>query len=115
MRYLLPEQNDKGSTIREVEAPGVMILRSQSFSAETGLKITLTMKTAAELPGYAIALWGLPIDFRTPPDDIDTTAQSYTLVKNVEGETHMVLHFDLKPDAELSVVLRKPKATCWEW
>lgn len=113
--YTRQEQNDKGSTIREVEAPDVMILRSQSFSPETGLKITLTMKTAAEFPGYAIALWGLPIDFRTPPDDIATTAHSYTLVKNVEGETHMVLHFDLRPDAELSVVLRKPKAARWEW
>lgn len=113
--YTRQERNGEGSTIRDVEAPDVMILRSQSFSPETGLKIALTMKTTTVFPGYAIALWGLPIDYRTPPGDIATTAHSYTLVKNVEGETHMVLHFDLRPDAELNVVLRKPKATCWEW
>ncbi|OGV71523.1 MAG: hypothetical protein A3K18_22500 [Lentisphaerae bacterium RIFOXYA12_64_32] len=65
--YTRQERNDKGSVIRDVEAPDVMILRAQSFSPETGLTITLKMKTTAEFPGYAIALWGLPIDYRTPP------------------------------------------------
>jgi hypothetical protein len=60
-------------------------------------------------------LWGLPIDYTTPAEDISTTAQSYTLAKNVDGETHMILHYDLKPDAEVWVVLRKPKAEHWEW
>jgi len=113
--YTRQERNDKGSVIRDVEVPDVMIRRSQSFSPEKGLTITLTMKTTAVFPGYAVALWGLPIDYRTPPDDIVTTAHSYTLVRNAEGETHMVLYFDLRPDAQLNVVLRKPASTQWEW
>jgi hypothetical protein len=60
-------------------------------------------------------LWGLPINYKTPPEDIATTAQSYTLAKNVDGETHMILYFDLKPDAEVQLVLRKPKTNRWDW
>jgi len=113
--YTREQRNDKGSFISAVETPDVMIIRSQSFSQDTGLTIKLTMKTQASFPGYAIALWDLPIDYKTPPEDIATTAQSYTLAKNVDGETHMVLYFDLKPSAEVQIVLRKPKADRWEW
>jgi hypothetical protein len=113
--YTREQRNDKGGFISAVDAPDVMIVRSQSFSRDTGLTITLTMKTQASFPGYAIALWGLPIDYKTLPEDIATTAQSYLLAKNVDGETHMVLYFDLKPGATLQVVLRKPKADRWEW
>ena len=113
--YTRQERNDKGSLVRAVETPDVRILRSQDFSPKTGLTITLKMNTEAEFPGYAIALWGLPIDYSMAPDDIVTTAHSYTLVKNVDGETHMVLCFDLKPDVELEIILRKPTAKQWEW
>ena len=113
--YTRERRNDKGSLIDAVDTPDVMIVRSQSFSQATGLTIKLIMKTEAVFPGYAIALWGLPIDYRTSPEDIATTAQSYTLVKNVDGETHMILYFDLKPGAEVQVVLRKPKTDRWEW
>lgn len=113
--YTREERDEQGSVISAVEIPDVMITRSQSFSRDAGLTIKLTMKTEASFPGYAIALWGLPIDYTTPAEDISTTAQSYTLAKNVDGETHMILHYDLKPDAEVWVVLRKPKAEHWEW
>lgn len=113
--YTREERNDKGSIISAVETPDVMIVRSQSFSPDTGLTIKLIMKTTTNFPGYAIALWGLPMDYKTPTGDIQTTAQSYTLVRNTDGETHMVLYFDLKPDAEVQVVLRKPKAERLEW
>jgi hypothetical protein len=113
--YTREQQGDKGSLIGAVETPDVMIIRSQSFSQDTGLTIKLKMKTQSSFTEYAIALWGLPIDYKTSPEDISTTAQSYTLAKNVDGETHMILYFDLTPDAELQVVLRKPKADQWEW
>ena len=113
--YARDEKTEKGSVITAVETPDVMIVRSQSFSKETGLTIKLTMKTQVSFPGYAIALWGLPVDYRADPKDITTTAQSYTLARNTEGETHMVLWFDLKPDAGLEVVLRKPLSARWEW
>lgn len=113
--YTREERNEKGSFVSAVEIPDVQIVRAQSFDKDTGLTIKLTMKTQASFPGYAIALWGLPIDYPPLPEDIATTAQSHTLVKNVDGETHMVLYFDLKPDTEVQVVLRKPKADHWEW
>ena len=113
--YTREQRNEKGSFVRAVETPDVMILRSQSFSPDAGLTIRLTLKAQSSFTGYAIVLWGLPIDYRTPPEEISTTAHSYTLAKNVDGETHMILYFDLKPNAELQVVLRKPKADHWEW
>jgi hypothetical protein len=113
--YTRKERSAKGSVIRAVEIPEVQILRAQSFDKDTGLEITLTMKTKASMPGYAIALWNLPVKYGADPGDIQSTAQSYTLVKNTDGETHMVLYFDLKPDAVLKIVLRKPKANRWEW
>lgn len=113
--YTREQRDDKGSFCSAIATPDVMITRAQSFSKDSGLTITLTMKTQSSFPGYAIALWGLPINYTSDPKDISTTAQSYILAKNVNGETHMVLYFDLKPDAEVRVVLRKPKAAHWEW
>lgn len=109
------QKGEKGSFMTAVETPDVMVVRTQGFSQDKGLTITLTMKTQSSFPGYAIALWGLPVDYKSDPKEISTTAQSYTLVKNVAGETHMILYFDLKPDAEVQVVLRRPKADRWEW
>jgi len=113
--YTRKERTAAGSIINAVELPDVQVLRTQRFDKGKGLTITLMMKTRASFSGYAVALWGLPIDCRTPSKDIRTTARSYTLVINSGGETHMVLDFDLKPDMELTLVLRKPVATTWEW
>lgn len=113
--YTLETKNEKGGLIKAVETPDVLICRSQSFSKDKGLSIKLTMKTDASFHGYAIALWGLPVDYDTDPKEISTTAKSYLLAKNTEAETHMVLYFDLKPDVEVEVILRKPKADKWEW
>jgi len=113
--YTREEQSAKGSVINAVEIPEVQILRAQSFDKDIGCTITLTMKTQTSFPGYAIALWNLPVEYAADTSDIHTTAQSYMLVKNTDGETHMVLYFDLKPGAELKIVLRKPKTPRWEW
>ncbi|MEI6168210.1 MAG: hypothetical protein WCS52_13575 [bacterium] len=113
--YTRKQTNEKGSFMTAVETPDVMLVRSQKFTKDTGLSIKLIMKTQASFPGYAVALWGLPLDYKTPHGEISTTARSYTLAKNVDGETHMVLYFDLKPDAEVQVVLRSPKANHWRW
>ena len=111
--YAREERDDTGSLVTAVETPDVTIVRTQTYSPDTGLTIKLMMKTDATFPGYAIALWGVPIDDTTATEDIHTTGQSYTLVKNTDGETHMVVFFDLKPDVEIDVVLRKPTADRW--
>ncbi|MDD4891226.1 MAG: hypothetical protein PHU85_14995 [Phycisphaerae bacterium] len=109
------ERRGAGSVVNAFETPDVTILRNQSYEKDTGLKITLTMKTQAVFPGYAVALWNLPIDYRVDATAIRTTAQSYMLAKNTDGETHMVLWFDLKPDATVEVLLCKPRSTRWDW
>ena len=113
--YTREERSAEGSVISAVEIPEIQILRAQRFDQDTGLTITLTMKTPVSFPGYAIALWNLPVEYGGDPGDIHTTAQTYTLVKNTDGETHMVLYFDLRPGDELKVILRKPKTARWEW
>ena len=113
--YTREERTANGSVLKAIVIPDVQIQRAQSYDKDTGITITLTMKTQASIPGYAIALWGMPIDYKIPAEDISTTAQSYTLVKNNDGETHLVLDFDLKPDAVVVLTLRKPKAAWWDW
>lgn len=113
--YTRNERTAKGSVLNATTIPDVQIQRAQSFDEATGLTITLTMKTQARFPGYAIALWNLPIEYGANSEDIFTSGQSYTLVRNTDGETHMVLDFDLKPSAEVEVILRKPKTSRWEW
>jgi hypothetical protein len=73
------------------------------------------MNTEEYFPNYAIALWNLPVSYRSESLDIETNATKYELVKNTDGEVHMVLHFDLKPDSEIKVVLRRPNAERWKW
>jgi hypothetical protein len=109
------EATAKGSIVNPVATPDVLILRSQAYSSETGLAVKLKMQTDATFPGYAIALWGVPVDYGCPPKDISTNATRYTLAKSIDNETHLVLYFDLKPDAELEIVFRKPRSQRWDW
>ncbi len=113
--YTREQPSPAGSLIEASVTPEVFIKRSQSYDEKTGLTVNLWMDTAGSFPGYAICLWGLPIDYNTDPKDISTDAAKYELVQNTDGEVHMVLYFDLKPGAGVKVVLRHPKAKSWEW
>jgi hypothetical protein len=64
------------------------------------------MRTQASFPNYAICLWGLPVPFSADRSRIATNAKDFIAVKNTSGESHLVLLFDLKPDAELTVSVR---------
>lgn len=111
--YTREQLTPKGSVLAGTVIPDVQIVRSQQYDEATGLTIKLTMKTQASFPGYAIALWNVPIDYHTDPGEIHTGGLNYTLVRNTAGETHLVLDFDLKPGAEIAITLRKPKAKRW--
>jgi hypothetical protein len=88
------------------------LIRSQSHDAKSGLRIKLRMETDSEFPGYAIALWGLPIGDKSR---IETNAEDYVLARNTDGEVHIVLYFDLKPAAEIELTIHKPTATAWKY
>ena len=76
----------------------------------SGYKMELKMETAGNFENYAIALWELPAPFAQNPDPerIQTNAKEFVLVKNTDGEYHMVLFFDLAPDYVLNVELQSP-------
>lgn len=42
---------------------------------------------------------------------IATNAEDFIAIKNTDGEFHLTLEFDLKPDAELSASIRSQKVS----
>ena len=113
--YTRQERGPDGSRIASTDTPPVDILRSQSYDAKEGLTIKLQMQTQGSFPDYAIALWNVPIGNGARPPAIMTNAREHLLVRHNCGEAHLVLWFDLKPGAEISVVLPQPKAKRWEY
>ena len=108
--YTQQERGPQGSTISHVETPDVVVLRTGWKKDQTGVTMGLKMVTRAEFPNYAIALWGLPAEFGSNPDAsrIETNAKQFILARNTDGELHLVLFFDLVPQAELQVTLHQP-------
>ena len=119
------ELTEKGSTITYVETPDVDVIcvRDIPFNRDeisnhnplamptwtaddAGLRIKLRMQTEAEFPEYAICIWGLPEAFDGDAEHIETNANEFILAKNTDGERHLVLVFDLKPELEIDVLLR---------
>ena len=95
----------QGSSISYVEIPDVEVIRSDWLPDEEGITIKLRMQTAHRIDDYAVALWGLSPSFTGDPSQVRTTAKECILSRNVDGEFHAVLIFDLKPDAELRLTL----------
>lgn len=103
--YAAQERGQEGSEISHTETPDVDVVRS-GWSGERDHTIKLKMVTKAEFPDYAIALWGVPAKFSPDRSRISTNAKDFVLAKNIGGEFHIVLLFDLKPGAELNVTVR---------
>ncbi|MAG36656.1 MAG: hypothetical protein CL878_10515 [Dehalococcoidia bacterium] len=105
--YTVQDRGSLGSAISYLESPDVNIVRSRWLRADGKVSITLSMQTEARLPDYAIALWGVPAAYSPDRSRIETNARDFILAKNTDGEFHLVLLFDLHPDAELSVTVRE--------
>ncbi len=106
--YTEQERGPEGSAITYVVTPDVRVTRPRWRQSDEGLTTRLIMRTEATFPNYAIALWGLPAEFAPDSWRIETDAQEYILARNTDGEHHLVLLFDLEPNAVLRVTLRKP-------
>ena len=102
--YTEQTRGEHGSDISHTETPDVEILRSE-WSEKPNRTINLKTVTTARFQDYAIALWGVPAKFSPDRLRIQTNAKDFVLAKNVDGEFHIVLFFDLKPDAELFVTV----------
>ena len=112
-----------GSTIRWVEPPNVDVLCTSGTITPSenleytavprwqteglSLKTQLKMKTNGTYTDYAITVWDLPDEFTRNPDPakIQTNAKDFILAKNLQGEYHLVLVFDLLPDFVLNITL----------
>ena len=105
--YTVQERGPEGSAMAHTETPDVDVVRSPVCWDE-GLTMKLTMATSARFQDYAIALWDVPTAFGQDPSRIQTNAKEFILAKNTDGECHLVLFFDLEPDAELTVTLTEP-------
>lgn len=101
--YTQQECGPQGSSITHVETPDVDVLRSEWAELGQGLTLTLKMVTEASFRDYAIALWDLPPRFRGDPASVRTNAKECIVVRNRDGEYHLVLVFDLEPGAELQI------------
>jgi hypothetical protein len=91
----------EGSSISHIDAPKVDVLRSEWVRRDGRLTMTLTMRTDAAMEDYCVALWDVPVGNR--PGDIESNAKEVIVARNTIGETHLVLRFDLRPDAEVRV------------
>ena len=69
------------------------------------------MNAGAEFPNYAIACWNRPIGSATR---VETRERDFVLAKNTDGESHVVLFFDLRPGAEIEMTIRQPKSKVWK-
>ncbi len=112
--YTRTERTEKGSVLHRTVLPDIQVRRTQRYDASTGLTLILDTKTEATFPGYALALWNVPVACDASPADIDTGGLPYTLVGNTAGETHLVVEFDLKPGAVVKILLRKTRAARWD-
>ena len=96
-----------------VRIPDVDVIRTQKYITGRGLEITLRMQTAGTIKGYAICLWGVSTRYPVEAGDIETNAASIQPAANTDGETHLVISFDLRPEAQITVLLRKPVEKLW--
>ena len=101
--YTQQERGPQGSTIMHVETPDVDVLSSGWIRIDRGSALNLRMVTEATFPDYAVALWDLPPEFRGDPASIQTDAKECIVVWNRDNEYHLVLFFDLVPEAEIQV------------
>ena len=115
--YTNQERGPEGSSITHVETPYIEIDRSGWRRQDDRLTIDLKMRAdpsdrfqntpkvtfKGEFKGFAIALWGLPTESSLDPSRIETNASEFVLAKNTDGDYHLVLFFDLRPDVEIRV------------
>ena len=104
--YTAGQRGTLGSAIRPEETPDVLLRRPRWQRMPDGALATeLSLLTEATVPGYAIAVWGLP-EFDRARHRLWSDADSVDLVWNAGGEHHAVLHFDLRPGRVLRLEVR---------
>ena len=103
-RFDYREQNRQagGSVVTRTETPDVYIPRARWRRLGDTISLTLKLSTESRFRDYAIAVWGLPKEF-DPDVPVTTDAKECIVVRNTNGEHHLVLFFDLEPDVRIEV------------
>ncbi|NQW18753.1 MAG: hypothetical protein HQ478_14870 [Chloroflexi bacterium] len=102
--YTVQERGELGSEISHTETPDVEVIQSE-WSGVPERTVSLKIITEAEFPDYAVAIWGVPAKFSLDRSRIKTNAKDFVLARNRDGEFHIILYFDLKPDVELTLTV----------
>ena len=103
--YTQQEKGPRGSAIAHTETPKVEVQRSGWVRDGDCRRMILHMHTTASMPDYAVAIWDLPQEFQGDRAKVRTNAKEFIVAWNREREYRLILFFDLKPDAELTVSL----------
>jgi len=104
--YTRQERGPEGSGISWVDMPEVDVIRSGWRDEDGVFRMDLRMVTTERFEDYAIALWDLPKEADPEHAEVRTNAAEAVLARNTDGEYHLVLRFDLGPEAEVHVELR---------
>ncbi|MHB1002183.1 MAG: LamG domain-containing protein [Armatimonadota bacterium] len=100
--YRVQETESGKSAVKRTETPDVHIPKAKWIRKGDKISLTLKMNTDASFEDYAIAVWDLPKEVYSSKK-IMTTAKEHVLVRNTDGEYHLVLFFDLKPNLLVKV------------
>ena len=101
--YTHQEVGPGGSAITHTRTPDVTVSRPL-WVPEPGdrLRADLRLTSTEPFEDYMIALWGLPDRF-DPVAPIRSNAKDHIVARNLDGEYHLVLVFDLRPETRLWV------------
>jgi hypothetical protein len=106
--YTQQTRGPQGSDITHVETPDVDVLQTSWREEDDHWIIDLNLVASTDFNDYAIALWELPTGIDYKKACIKTTAKDHLLAWNRDGETHLVLFFDLKSEMSIQVAISKP-------
>jgi len=102
--YAALTRTPKGSPAVEcVEVPDLNVDRSEWVWEGRDLTMTLKIKGEREVKDLPVCLWGIPAKWEQDLSKIQTNAKEIIPVKNTDGEFHLVLFLDIKPETELRV------------
>lgn len=103
--YTRQEAGPQGSASEPTEIPDVRVRLHPWQRSGAQLATQVALETTARFPGYAICLWGLPEEVDPDAPVVTSARGEAVLARNLAGEWHLVLRFDLEPGARIDLRL----------
>jgi len=86
-----------------VETPDVAVDVKDWTHEGNAATTVVTVQSDRPFSNYAICLWDIPSSYAPDGGRVQTNAKEAIMVRNVAGELHLVLLFDLKTKTELRI------------